>query len=221
MERKLIKAVRLHPCLYDRSSPLFRNLLLKERQWKAVAISTGASVEQCKQRWKSLRDRFVREIVAQKSKSEEEGEAEEKKEWCYLKLMGFLTKHVNPRKSKTQFGNDDQHSCSDSPATTQNNFEWVELLQEESAQNDSQTCRDTPKPKDPSKRQRIDEEQHTNNEAFERLARFYETMETVFSTQKESKNKAFLAMLDELLQKKTEEMQDRLKMEILNHVHNS
>ncbi|XP_014085351.2 uncharacterized protein [Bactrocera oleae] len=216
MEKKLIKAIKLHPCLYDRSSPLFRNMVLKERSWKAVAISTGASVEQCKQRWKSLRDRFVREIASQKSKSGQEVESEEKKEWCYLKLMRFLTKHVNPRKTicNTQSCNDDQLSCSNSPATTQSNFEWVELHQEKSVLNDSQTSRDTPKPKDAPKRQRLDEE------AYERLTRFCETIETLFST-KESKNKAFLAMLDELLQKKSEEVQDRLKMEILNHVHNS
>uniref|UniRef100_A0A034W5S2 Transcription factor Adf-1 n=1 Tax=Bactrocera dorsalis TaxID=27457 RepID=A0A034W5S2_BACDO len=100
MEVKLIKAVKRHPCLFDRSSTDFRNQYLKEEAWVAAAISTGASVEQCKQRWKSLRDRFVREVVSQQSKPE--SAAKEKNKWCYFELLSFLTKHVNPRKMKSK-----------------------------------------------------------------------------------------------------------------------
>lgn len=43
MEEKLIAVIKLHPCLFDKGSTLFRNKMLKERAWQAAAISTGAS----------------------------------------------------------------------------------------------------------------------------------------------------------------------------------
>ncbi|XP_018788166.1 PREDICTED: uncharacterized protein LOC108968531 [Bactrocera latifrons] len=256
MEVKLIKAIKRHPCLFDRSSTDFRNQYLKEEAWVAAAISTGASVEQCKQRWKSLRDRFVREVVSQQSKPE--SAAKEKNGWCYFELLSFLTKHVNPRKMKPkrQSSIDDQSISSYSPATTQSDScrttdcEWIELQQDRCDPNDSQSSLEThnskksrkprlfceeayelccqpakQKPKNEAFLVMLDEllqkKQESKNNTHESFNHLCGTLEMVFSAKKESKNKAFLAMLDELLQKKPEEVQEKLKMEVLNHVHNS
>ncbi|XP_049313726.1 uncharacterized protein LOC105224281 [Bactrocera dorsalis] len=199
MELKLIKVVKRHPCLFDRSSTDFRNQYLKEEAWVAAAISTGASVEQCKQRWKSLRDRFVREVVSQQSKPE--SAAKEKNKWCYFELLSFLTKHVNPRKmkSKRQSSIDDQSISSYSPATTQSDScrttdcEWMELQQDTGEPNDSQSSFETPTSKKAPKRRRLGEEPH---EPCSQPAK------------QKPENKAFLVMLDELLQKKPAQVQE-------------
>uniref|UniRef100_A0A034W6W4 Transcription factor Adf-1 n=1 Tax=Bactrocera dorsalis TaxID=27457 RepID=A0A034W6W4_BACDO len=208
MEEKLIEAVKLHPCLFDKSSLLFRDKMLKEKAWKAASIATGASVEQCKQRWKSLRDRFVREVVLQQAKTDDA--AEEKNEWCYFELMRFLTKHVNPRKTKfnPQWSIDDQPDYSNSAGSPQSDsyettdYQWVESLQDESELNESQTSTEAPKTKKASKRKRL------SVEAPEQSSSPCCNGETVFSNKEEPKNKAILAMLDELLQKKSEEVQE-------------
>nr|XP_036222027.1 uncharacterized protein LOC106627923 [Bactrocera oleae]XP_036222028.1 uncharacterized protein LOC106627923 [Bactrocera oleae] len=208
MEEKLIETVKLHPCLFDKSSLLFRDKTLKEQAWQTASIATGASIEHCKQRWKSLRDRFVREVVAQQSKSEDA--AEEKNEWSYFELMRFLTKHVNPRKTKgnAQWSIDDQLNYSNSPETPQSDSyqttdcQWVESLQDESGLNESESSIEAPRSKKRSKRQRLYEE------TLEPFSHPCSNVETVFSKKEEFKNKAVLAMLDELLQKKSEEVQE-------------
>lgn len=132
--------------------------------------------------------------------------------------MFIIFNSFSRTRCNTQLCIDDQPSSSNSPAIPQSDFEWVEILPEESRLNDSQNSIDVPKSKhnfEETKRQRLGEEEH------ERLTRFCETIETMLTPRKESRNKVFLAMLDELLQKKSDEVQDRLKMEILNHVHNS
>ena len=43
MEEKLINAIEMHPCIYDKSFSLFRNKYLKDRAWQEVAVSTGVS----------------------------------------------------------------------------------------------------------------------------------------------------------------------------------
>ncbi|XP_036322106.1 uncharacterized protein LOC118736112 [Rhagoletis pomonella] len=97
MEEKLIEAVRAHSCLYDKSSHLFRNKLLKEKAWDAVACAVGVPVTNCQTRWKSLRDRFVRKTGLQKKKSG--SGAEDGATWQYLEAMDFMRGFVAPRKT--------------------------------------------------------------------------------------------------------------------------
>ncbi|XP_017478310.1 PREDICTED: transcription factor Adf-1-like isoform X2 [Rhagoletis zephyria] len=98
MEEKLIEETKLHPCLFDKNCHLFRNKMMTERAWQAAAISTGASVEQSKLRWKSQSDRFVREVATQKSNAG--SAADENTEWCYLKSTQFPMKHGATRRRK-------------------------------------------------------------------------------------------------------------------------
>ncbi|XP_036345102.1 transcription factor Adf-1-like [Rhagoletis pomonella] len=97
MEDKLIEAVSAHPCLYDKSSNLFRNKFLKEKAWEKVAQLVGVSEKHCQTRWKSLRDRFVRETAALKGRSG--AAAEEMPTWSHMEAMSFLKDHVAPRRT--------------------------------------------------------------------------------------------------------------------------
>ncbi|XP_017480899.1 PREDICTED: transcription factor Adf-1-like [Rhagoletis zephyria] len=98
MEYTLIQAIQMHPCLFDKSVPSYRNKLAKEKAWNYVAAAAGASVEQCQSRWRSLRDRFVKESRKAPSGSA----AKDIGGWQYMEAMGFLARHVAPRQT---FGN--------------------------------------------------------------------------------------------------------------------
>lgn len=76
------------------------------------------------------------------------------------------------------------------------------MLHVEIGQNDSQSGIDAPKSENASKRQRLDEE------ASESFSRPCGTMDTAFSAKEQYANKAFLAMLDEFMQKKSEQVQE-------------
>ncbi|XP_053951215.1 uncharacterized protein LOC128858750 isoform X1 [Anastrepha ludens] len=61
-ERDLIKAVRQYPCLYDRNNKTSeKTKLILKKCWNNVATETGETVEKCQTRWRSLRDRYVKE----------------------------------------------------------------------------------------------------------------------------------------------------------------
>ena len=88
----LIDAVRSYPCIYDVRTGEFKVVLVKENAWKAIVdilqrtdemillmlyrysmfsthIMTVCLVEDVRQRWRALRDRFVREIREKKQPS--------------------------------------------------------------------------------------------------------------------------------------------------------
>ena len=68
------------------------------------------------------------------------------------------------------------------------------------------------------KRQRLYNE---SLERFERLCGIIESIVAANVEEPQSRNTTFLQLLDEYLQKKPEEVQDRLKIELLNYVYNA
>ncbi|XP_073822062.1 uncharacterized protein [Musca autumnalis] len=93
MEEALINAVQQHTCIYDKSSKAYRNKFSKEKAWDAVANAVGKPVKQCQTRWKSLRDRFVKEELKLASGSE----APEYMDWKFSASMSFLRNLLQPR----------------------------------------------------------------------------------------------------------------------------
>lgn len=119
MEFLLIEAVQTHPCLFDKSIVAYRNKVAKEKAWRTVAAATNASgefifkliflmlifitdilhyiaVEQCQSRWRSLRDRYVKEVNGAKPPSG--SGAKDGSGWRYMDAMSFLQRHVAPRR---------------------------------------------------------------------------------------------------------------------------
>ncbi|XP_019850435.1 PREDICTED: transcription factor Adf-1-like [Amphimedon queenslandica] len=75
-DEKLIEAVRDFPCLWQLSTRAYKDIRAKEKAWKIVAdkVGEGCSVDDCSMKWKSLRNKFVREIKkVKKRKTGEEG----------------------------------------------------------------------------------------------------------------------------------------------------
>ncbi|XP_067634352.1 uncharacterized protein [Eurosta solidaginis] len=100
---KLIEKVRIHKVLYNKQG--FGNSGLQEKQiaWQQIAYSLGSTAADCSRRFKSLRERYSREL----KHLESEGKSEDAVEWPYFKAMSFLRKYVKQRNPRTTFSGND------------------------------------------------------------------------------------------------------------------
>ncbi|XP_073842009.1 uncharacterized protein [Musca autumnalis] len=87
-ERQLLSAIIKYPCIYDRGDVNFRNREIKDNIWLNIAIDTKSSEERCRTRWKSLRERFVREYLTVVSVGGESS-------WRFYNDMCFLLNHLD------------------------------------------------------------------------------------------------------------------------------
>ncbi|XP_017866796.1 transcription factor Adf-1 isoform X1 [Drosophila mojavensis] len=79
----LIEAVKMNPVIYDRSHYNYKHFVRKAQTWKQIAETLGVSEQKCTKRWKSLRDKFAREMkLCQESR------------WRYFKQMQFLVDSI-------------------------------------------------------------------------------------------------------------------------------
>lgn len=56
----LAQLVQPHPYLYNVLDPSRKNILARESTWQEIAQQLGKPVEECKKRWRGLRDGYVR-----------------------------------------------------------------------------------------------------------------------------------------------------------------
>ncbi|XP_001867033.2 uncharacterized protein LOC6050421 [Culex quinquefasciatus] len=110
-EEFLIEQVKLHPVLYDKSMKAYRKPGATDSAWSEIAQAFGVKVEDCKKRWKSLRDTFIKyyrqEILAATMPGMK------RKKWVYYELMSFLRSHVELYGNEHHFSIADTESISD------------------------------------------------------------------------------------------------------------
>ncbi|XP_055923135.1 uncharacterized protein LOC129953745 [Eupeodes corollae] len=96
-EKRLIELVKERKCLYQTKSRSNANNRDRLSQWHRVSAALRKPVNECRQRWRSLRDRFVRE-----KKKLELGDTSSNHEqlWEYYNDLMFLIPSVKPRRSK-------------------------------------------------------------------------------------------------------------------------
>ncbi|XP_076849144.1 uncharacterized protein LOC143497197 [Brachyhypopomus gauderio] len=95
MEERLIVAVSGCPALYDVSLFIYRDLVKKNEAWQKVSEMVGVPVEECKKRWKNLRDTFRREKTRKRERKR--SGAVIGRPWRYMGMMGFLTPFMESR----------------------------------------------------------------------------------------------------------------------------
>ncbi|XP_030753419.1 uncharacterized protein LOC115880351 [Sitophilus oryzae] len=91
--RLLVELVKQYPQIWDRNSPFFRDKELKEKAWTEVAVKTNASVDLCKDAFKSLREKYLRE----REKAQNQGDYY--KPWELFDDLRFLDPHILTRAS--------------------------------------------------------------------------------------------------------------------------
>ncbi|KAM4719291.1 uncharacterized protein FYW61_015127 [Anableps anableps] len=127
-DEQLIIEVENRTALYDTRHPLYKDNSQKE--WMEIAEVLGTTADQCKNRWKNLRDVFVRI----NRRTQLPSGSVPHKEWKYRGKMSFLLPYVQPRRSsKRSLGStptdsdetpqsladaEERPSCSPSPSTS-------------------------------------------------------------------------------------------------------
>ncbi|XP_004084933.1 uncharacterized protein LOC101173523 [Oryzias latipes] len=96
MEEKLIIAVCARPELYDTKLVMYRDRAVRKKTWCSVSEEVGLPPDQCRKRWKSLRDLYMREKrkEMQRRNRPEGGPC---KRWKYSAVPSFLDPFFSPR----------------------------------------------------------------------------------------------------------------------------
>ncbi|XP_058115852.1 transcription factor Adf-1-like [Anopheles ziemanni] len=88
-EEQLIAKVRANEVLYNVKNVNYRRKNDKERLWQQIAYELNCSVEVCKRRWKSLRDKFIKLSRVEQS-ARGTSDEEQPKKWRYFDSLTFL-----------------------------------------------------------------------------------------------------------------------------------
>ncbi|KAG1931707.1 transcription factor Adf-1-like [Pimephales promelas] len=96
LTEKLIQSVSGYPVLYNASLHDYRSSERRVNAWREVAACVGLSVIECKRRWKTIRDRYIRERRLCKLKREEGGRRLHY--WPHRESLSFLDNHIRKRK---------------------------------------------------------------------------------------------------------------------------
>uniref|UniRef100_H2MF20 MADF domain-containing protein n=1 Tax=Oryzias latipes TaxID=8090 RepID=H2MF20_ORYLA len=93
---KLIIAVCARPELYDTKLVMYRDRAVRKKTWCSVSEEVGLPPDQCRKRWKSLRDLYMREKrkEMQRRNRPEGGPC---KRWKYSAVPSFLDPFFSPR----------------------------------------------------------------------------------------------------------------------------
>ncbi|CAH2088994.1 unnamed protein product [Euphydryas editha] len=100
-EEKLILLVSNYPELYDLQNEHYMNSTRKNGIWLEIAKEIGVKDTVCKDKWKSLRDGFHRNIKKRKNKSGDP--ATKNKKWKFESQMQFLLPYLQERATKSNF----------------------------------------------------------------------------------------------------------------------
>nr|XP_055044240.1 transcription factor Adf-1-like [Misgurnus anguillicaudatus] len=96
MEESLVVAVSSYPELYDFTNRNYHNINKKQLAWKKISLAIEISKEECKRKWKYLRDKYLKERRTEKEK-QSGAEGGRHKRWKFMAIMSFLEPHVKER----------------------------------------------------------------------------------------------------------------------------
>ncbi|XP_067629356.1 uncharacterized protein [Eurosta solidaginis] len=92
-ETKLIAEVKKYECLYNYQSLNYKDVAFKDKLWQKVAQTCNASVEDCKKKWKHLRDCFKRLKKRELTQPKGFSSTRRPKVWRHKAQMEFLTQY--------------------------------------------------------------------------------------------------------------------------------
>ncbi|XP_046687358.1 uncharacterized protein LOC124372993 [Homalodisca vitripennis] len=91
-DSRLIELVREHPCLFNAKHHLYKDANVRDNVWSEIGMKMKLPAEECKNRWKNIRDTYMRRKRAKKLPT---GSASSKKvrKWHledYLEFMNVV-----------------------------------------------------------------------------------------------------------------------------------
>ncbi|XP_060868458.1 uncharacterized protein LOC132943462 [Metopolophium dirhodum] len=92
--------VSRHPCLYDLQHNAYKDIHIKENVWKEIATRLKKSVDDCKKRFKNMKDTYNKKRRSRKMGT---GSAAKDKpsKWMLEDMLSFLDKTIYERPTLT------------------------------------------------------------------------------------------------------------------------
>lgn len=88
-EEMFVNEIKKRPILYNTHLKDYKKFSTRHEAWAEVAVAMNLSEGECKKRWRSLRDAFMKVV---RNKSEEE-----QKTWIHYRLLEFLLPYIGNR----------------------------------------------------------------------------------------------------------------------------
>uniref|UniRef100_A0A1Q3G103 Putative alcohol dehydrogenase transcription factor myb/sant-like protein n=1 Tax=Culex tarsalis TaxID=7177 RepID=A0A1Q3G103_CULTA len=85
-EETFVREVRKRPILYNTTLKDYKRFSTRHEAWAEVAVAMRLSEQECKKRWRSMRDAFMKVV---RNRNEEE-----RKSWIHYRLLEFLLPFV-------------------------------------------------------------------------------------------------------------------------------
>ncbi|XP_010880604.1 uncharacterized protein LOC105017597 [Esox lucius] len=94
---KVISAVSDYPELYNITLNSYKDSQRKARAWRAVSLQVELPVDDCRKKWKNLRDTFIRFKRAEQQRKASGEPESHKKTWMHSRRMSFLTPFIQSK----------------------------------------------------------------------------------------------------------------------------
>lgn len=88
-EEMFVNEIKKRPILYNTHLKDYKKFSTRHEAWAEVAVAMNLSEGECKKRWRSLRDAFMKVV---RNKNEEE-----QKTWLHYRLLEFLLPYIGDR----------------------------------------------------------------------------------------------------------------------------
>uniref|UniRef100_A0A8C6UQE1 MADF domain-containing protein n=1 Tax=Neogobius melanostomus TaxID=47308 RepID=A0A8C6UQE1_9GOBI len=97
----VILEVQKHRILYDNANPFYKDNYRKEQAWSEVSAALRADPNDCKSRWRMLRDSYVKYLKKAAASNCPPGGAQ--RDWKFSNSMSFILPFVQNRAPKRRF----------------------------------------------------------------------------------------------------------------------
>ncbi|XP_033846150.1 transcription factor Adf-1-like [Periophthalmus magnuspinnatus] len=112
MDDKLILAVFNYPELYNATLPNYRCTQSRANAWKNISLTLGLPTDECKRKWKNMRDRYLKEVRLEIKSKSLFGETVQSR-WRYRQLMNFIAPFTGSRVGLTDMSPEDDQDNHD------------------------------------------------------------------------------------------------------------
>ncbi|XP_017468574.1 PREDICTED: uncharacterized protein LOC108360695 isoform X1 [Rhagoletis zephyria] len=220
MDNKLIEEVRKRPFFYAKGQAGYRDSKLRQRAWAEIADVMELSADECYQRWRVLRDRYVK-LMAKKAGNKKLNKFETR--WAMYEQLAFLNPYIQPRTNTYDFvvKKSEPECMIDESLMSLPSFEYEDncsdTLPIEIATIETLQPEPTPTTEAPEVLQQ------KFNELKESLATFMKNTEELLKQSAttltaDNKNEAFYRLIGGKLAELPEEEQEDTKLFIISHV---
>ncbi|XP_062709729.1 uncharacterized protein LOC109428118 [Aedes albopictus] len=200
INERIIAFVKEHKVLFDKTMRAYKNNNTRNKLWAELGSELNMDVKSLTTRWRSLRDRFVKELKIADLCHRSGAEAiDEGDNWEFMEHMAFLKEHVAKRKTTANY---------DGPSTSEHT-EFHDMV-EEHLELDSQG---TPSRTPTSRKRKGDE---IDDKMSSLLDKFMAN-----SSNADEKHATFGKLVACKLSKFPDHIADRVEAEILNVIYNA